>query len=67
MMVASEPSAYFNAFEKEEEWLIDVRKNDNHPLTYKDVHDFGILLIESLSESNMTLYSDYMLVIKDTI
>ena len=67
MMVASEPSAYFNAVEKEEEWLIDVRKNDNHPLTYKDVHDFGILLIESLSESNMTLYSDYMLVIKDTI
>ena len=67
MMVASEPSAYFNAVEKEEEWLIDVRKNDNHPLMYKDVHDFGILLIESLSESNMTLYSDYMLVIKDTI
>ena len=67
MMVGREPSAYFNAAEKEEECLIDVRKNDNHPLTYKDVHDFGSLLIESLSESNMTLYSDYMLVIKDTI
>ena len=66
-MVGGEPSKYFNAAEKEEEWLIDVRKNDNDPLTYKDVHDFGNLLIKSLSESNMTLYSDYMLVIKDSI
>ena len=67
MMVAGQPSAYFNAAEKEEEWLIDVRKNDNDLLTYKDVHDFGNLLIESLSESNITLYSDYMVIIKDTI
>ena len=67
LMVAGEPSAYFNAAEKEEEWLIDVRKNDNDVLTYKDVHDFGNLLIESLSESNITLYSDYMVIIKDTI
>ena len=67
MMVASEPSAYFNAAEKEEEWLIDVTKNGNDPLTYKDVHDFGNLLIESLSESNITLYSDYTLVIKTSI
>ena len=67
MMVGGEPSKYFNAAEKEEEWLIDVRKNDNDPLTYKDVHDFGNLLIESLSESDITLYSDYMVVIKDTI
>ena len=67
MMVAGEASAYLNAAEKEEEWLIDVRKNDNHPLTYKDANEFGILLIESLSESNITLYSDYMVVIKDTI
>ena len=67
MMVADQPSAYFNAAEKEEEWLIDVRKNDNDLLTYKDVHDFGNLLIESLSESNITLYSDYMVIIKDTI
>ena len=67
IMVAGEPSAYFNAAEKEKEWLIDVRKNNNHPLTYKDVHDFGNLLIESLSESNITLYSEYMVVIKDTI
>ena len=67
LMVAGEPSAYFNAAEKEEEWLIDVRKNDNDLLTYKDVHDFGNLLIESLSESNITLYSDYMVIIKDTI
>ena len=67
LMVAGEPSAYFNAAEKEEEWLIDVRKNDNDVLTYKDVHDFGNLLIESLSESNITLYSDYMMDIKDTI
>ena len=67
MMVAGQPSAYFNAAEKEEEWLIDVRKNDNDLLTYKDVHDFGNLLIESLSESNITLSSDYMVIIKDTI
>ena len=67
MMVGGEPSKYFNAAEKEEEWLIDVRKNDNDPLTYKDMHDFRNLLIESLYESNMTLYSDYMLVIKDSI
>ena len=38
-MVAGEPSAYFNAAEKEEEWLM----------------------------SNITLYSDYMVAIKDTI
>merc|ERR1712115_579330 len=67
MMVAGQPSAYFNAAEKEEEWLIDVRKNDNDLLTYKDVHDFGHLLIESLSESNIPMYSDYMVIIKDTI
>ena len=67
IMVAGEPSAYFNAAEKEEEWLIDVRKNNNHPLTYKDAHEFVILLIELLSKSNITLYSDYMVVIKDTI
>ena len=67
LMVGSEASKYFNAAEKEEEWLIDVRKNDNDPLTYKDVHDFGNLLIESLSESNITLYSDYTLVIKTSI
>ena len=67
LMVAGEPSIYWNPLEEEEEWLIDVKKNSNNPLTYKDVHDFGNLLIESLLESNMTLYSDYMLIIKNSI
>ena len=66
-MLAGSPSVYYDVNEEEEDILIDVRKKDGKPLTYKDADEFGTLLIDSLSNSDVTLYSEYVLSIKVAI
>ena len=46
---------------------IDVKKNDESILTYKDAHEFGNLVIKALSGSDITPYADHILIIKDSI
>ena len=67
VMLAGSPSVYYDVNEEEEEILIDVREKDGKPLTYKDADEFGTLLIDSLSNSDVTLYSEYVLSIKVAI
>ena len=63
VMVASESSKHQDKNESEVEFVIDV-KNDDGIITLENAHEFGHVLIESLSHSDITLYSEYVLCIK---
>ena len=64
MMVASEPSNHQDKIENEVEFVIDVKKKDDGMITLKSAYEFGHVLIESLSHSDITLYSEYVLYVK---
>ena len=64
VMVAAQSSKHQDINENEVEFVIDVAKNDNSMMTIENAHEFGHMLIESLSHSDITLYSEYVLCIK---
>ena len=63
-MLASVPSSHEDKNENEVEFVIDVKKNDDGMITLKSAYEFGNVLIESLSHSDITLYSEYVLYVK---
>ena len=63
-MLASVPSSHQDKNENEVEFVIDVKKNGDGMITLKSAYEFGNVLIESLSHSDITLYSEYVLCVK---
>ena len=64
VMVAAQSSKHRDINEIEVEFVLDVAKNENSMMTIENAHEFGHMLIESLSCSDVTLYSEYVLCVK---